>query len=129
MIVVDSSGWMHYFMNGDLAESYAQHLSKPDRVLTPTVILYEVFKKIQREYGREEASVAAAEIEKTQLVPFSSQMAYHAADISSQYHLSLADSMIYATAHFYGAKLVTSDADFKDLPNVVFLNPTEPGLD
>lgn len=125
MIVVDSSGWMHYFMNGQLAEAYAGHLSKLDQLVTPTVVLYEVFRKIKASVGEDEAVLAAEEMEQTHVVDFSSAVAYHAANLSIKYQLSFADAIIYATTDLLGAKLVTSDKDFKDLPKVLYINPEE----
>lgn len=122
MIVVDSSGWVHYFMNGDLAEAYAGYLSKPGNIVTPTIILYEVYKKIKTTFTEEEAYLAMAQMQKTHLVPFSESLAYHAADISIEHKISMADAIIYATAISHQATLVTSDADFKDLPKVSYIS-------
>jgi toxin FitB len=44
-----------------------------------------------------------------------------AADISLQYGLAMADAIVYATAQDREARVVTSDADLKDLPGVVYL--------
>lgn len=125
MIVVDSSGWMHYFMNGELADAYAGYLSKLDQVLTPTIVLYEVVKKIKVEFGEEQAFLAAAEIGKTHLVPLTETVALNAAHTAVEHKLAMADSIIYATAVLCGARLVTSDADFKHLPNVLYLEPED----
>ena len=122
MIIVDSCGWMHYFMNGDLAEQYVPYLSKFDHIMTPTIVLYEVYKKIRTEFGEEHAFLAASQIEKTQLIPLSSSLACHAADISIEHKISMADAIIYATANSHQATLVTSDADFKGLPNVSYIS-------
>ena len=54
MIIIDSSGWLHYFMNGDLAESYARYLTKRFReIVTPSIVLYEVYKKLRKEVDEE----------------------------------------------------------------------------
>jgi predicted nucleic acid-binding protein len=39
---------------------------------------------------------------------------------SAEYSLSFADSIIYATARFHNARLITSDNHFQDLPGVTF---------
>ena len=44
-----------------------------------------------------------------------------AADVSLQYGLAMADAVIYATARDQGAQVLTSDADLKVLPGVVYL--------
>ena len=124
MNLVDSSGWIHYFLNGSLIERYATFIQKPDSVITPTVVLYEVYKKIRQETDEQQAVMAASQMRKTQIIFLSDEMALAAADISVYYQLSMADAMIYATAQSYGARLITSDAAFKSLPDVTYI-PSE----
>ena len=124
MIVVDSSGWLHYFMNGQVIERYVPYLSKSSEILTPTVVVYEVFKKVKVTLGENTALSAAAMMGQTNLVPLTDEIAYFAVDIALDHKLSMADAIIYATAKSHGAKLVTSDADFKALPDVTYI-PSE----
>ncbi len=125
MNLVDSSGWIHYFMNGSLAKSYAEYLSKTKELVTPTVVLYEVYKKLKSELSEEGALMAAAQMEKTVLAPLSESIAYHAADLALEHKLAMADAIVYATADVYKAKLITSDSDFKRLPQVTYINTEE----
>ena len=121
MIVVDSSGWLEYFTDGPLAGRYARYLTDLAEVMTPVLVLYEVYKKIKRERTEEEALVAAAQIEKTLLVPLTDTLALTAADLSLEHRLAMADACIYATAILHDAELVTSDANLGDLPGVTYL--------
>lgn len=121
MILVDSSGWLQYFAEGPLAEAYAKHLEEPEAVLTPTVVLYEVYKKVRRERGEEAALLAAAQMEKTRIASLTAALALLAADLSLECNLPMLDAIVYATARSEGTKVATSDADFRDLPDVVFL--------
>ena len=120
MLLVDSSGWLEFFMDGPLASTYAQHLKHPNDVLTPTIVVYEVYKVIKRQRSEEEALTAAAQMGKTQLVPLNDTIALTAADASLTYELAMADAIVYATALTHKAKLVTSDADLGSLPGVVY---------
>ena len=121
MILVDSSGWLEYFMNGSLAEKYAGYLAKSREVLTPTIVLYEVFKVLKSQLGEEHALDAAVQMGETNITPLSDSLAYHAANLSLEYKLAMADAIIYATACAHQATLVTSDADFKGLPKVSYV--------
>ncbi len=69
MKLVDSSGWLEFFSDGPLAGAYAEHLADLSQVVTPTVVLYEVYRKIKRERTEEEALIAAAQIPRTRLIP------------------------------------------------------------
>jgi toxin FitB len=121
MILVDSSGWLEFFGDGPLADKYERHLAKPDSVITPTVVLHEVYKVIKRERGEEDALVAAAHMAQTRLVALSESLALTAADLGLEHKLAMADSIVYATAQSFGAELVTSDGDFSELPGVTYL--------
>jgi toxin FitB len=48
-------------------------------------------------------------------------LALEAADLSLSLSLAMADSLVYATARRYGAKLITGDADFDGLPEAVVI--------
>ena len=121
MTLVDSSGWLEYFTDGPLAGAYAAHLKHLPDVLTPTIVLYEVYKIIKRQRSEEEALAAVAQMGKTRVVPLTDTIALTAADASLTYHVAMADAMVYATALTERAKLVTSDADLAALPGVTYL--------
>lgn len=121
MKVIDSSGWLEFFTDGPLAERYAFLLNDLSQIITPVIVLYEVYKKIRRERGEEAALVAAAQLQKTQLIPVTDTIALRAADLSLEHHLAMADAIIYATAMLHDTLLITSDGDFKLIPGVLFL--------
>lgn len=121
MKVVDSSGWLEFLADGPLADQYAPHLEAAGDLVTPTIVLYEVYRWVKRERTEEEALIAAAQIEKTEIVPLTTSIALTAADIGLEYGLALADSVVYATALSQDAELITSDRDFEALPGVQYL--------
>ena len=121
MILVDSSGWIEFFTGGANADKYGSYLEKASQVVTPTIVLYEVYKIVKRERTEEEALLAVAQIQKTHLVPLSESLALAAADMSLELRLAMADSIAYATARAENAELVTSDKDLRALPGVTYL--------
>jgi predicted nucleic acid-binding protein len=121
VILVDSSGWIEYFTGGANANKYGGYLEQTSQVVTPTVVLYEVYKIVKRERTEEEALLAAAQIQKTRLIPLSESLALAAADVSLEFRLAMADSVVYATARTEDAELVTSDGDLRGLPGVTYL--------
>ena len=121
MIVVDSSGWIEYFTDGPLAAVYAKHLKDLSKVAAPTIVLYEVYKKIKRERSEEDALSAISVMNRTTVVPLTESIALLAADLSIKHSLPMADAMVYATAVEKQYGLITSDGHFKDLTGVTFI--------
>ncbi len=119
--LVDSSGWIEFFSDGPLAGQYASYLLPSAQLVTPTLVVYEVYKKIKRECGEETALLAVARLNATEVVPLTTPLALIAADLSLKHSLAMADAVIYATACDREARLITSDADLKNLPGVVYL--------
>lgn len=126
MKVVDSSGWIEFLTDGSLADEYAVHLDDLDQVLTPSVVLFEVYKWVKRERDEEEALQVAAQLGKTTVVSLTATIALTAADTSLEHHLAMADSIVYATALVHQSALITSDANFAGLDGVTYLEKLTP---
>ena len=120
MTLVDSVGWIEFFTDGPLAGEYAKYLQKPSEVIVPTIVLYEVYKKIKSERSEEAALVAVATMQNAQSVPLTEELSLSAADVSLGHKLAMADAIVYASALQQNANLVTSDKDLKDLPQVIY---------
>ena len=120
-VVLNSSGWIEFFTGGPLAERYAAYLTPRYQLITPTIVLYEVYKKIKRERGEETALLFAGRLNATQVVHLTESIAFLAADVSLQHGLAMADAIVYATAKDQEAEVVTGDADLKDLSGVVYV--------
>ena len=121
MVIVDSSGWIEYFTDGPLASAYARHLKDLSALATPTIVVYEVYKKIKRERSEEDALSAVSIMNRSMVVPLTESIALLAADLSLKHTLPMADAMVYATAVEKQCGLITSDGHFKDLAGVIFI--------
>jgi toxin FitB len=121
--IVDSSGWVEYMGAGPKADSFARYLEFPEYLLLPSIIVFEVYKKVSREHGKTlaEGFLSQAFGFGNRLIALDLELSILAARASSDNHLPMADAIIYATAQHYNAQLVTSDAHFANLPGVVFL--------
>jgi predicted nucleic acid-binding protein len=120
-VVLDSSGWIEFLTDGPLADRYAAYFTPKYELITPTIVLYEVYKKIKRERGEETALLTAGRLNATQIVHLTESIAFLAADVSLQHGLAMADAIVYATAKDQDAEVVTGDADLKDLSGVVYI--------
>jgi len=127
VIVIDSSGWVEFFTDGPLANAYAAKLRNLAAVVTPVIILYEVYKRLKRDLSEDDAVVAVSAMQRTQIVPVTGEIALTAADLSLEQGLAMADAMILATARMYRAELITSDRDFEAVPGVTYLPKVSSG--
>ena len=121
MNIVDSSGWLEYFANGLNADFFSTPIEETSALLVPTISLYEVFKRILQQRGETEALEAIAFMQSGKLVDLSSPIALHAAMISSDLKIPMADSIMLATAREFDAVLWTQDSDFEGLDDVKFI--------
>ena len=120
-VLLDSSGWIEFFTGGPLADRYATYVTPRYAIVTPTIVLYEVYKKIKRERGEEMALLFSGRLHATEVVQLTESIAYLAADASLRHGLAMADAIVYATGRDQNPEVVTSDADLKDLPGVVYI--------
>jgi predicted nucleic acid-binding protein len=121
MNVVDSSGWLEYFINGDNAAFFAPAIEDTEAVIVPTISLFEVFKRVLIEKNRDGALEAVALMKGGHVVDLDDNLALVAAELSYELKLPLADSIILATAREYDATLWTQEAHFKDIEGVKYV--------
>jgi len=120
MNLVDSSGWLEYFVDGPNAKHFLSPLKDSGSLVVPVVVIYEVFKVVFRERGGDAAMQAFAAMQKGEIVDMTPSLAIAAARISLKQRLPMADSMILAAAEAHGAVIWTQDSHFKDLPGVKY---------
>lgn len=122
MNVVDSSGWIEFFSDGENANIFSPLILKLEELIVPTIIIYEVYKKITLSSDHEQAIEVIAHIQQAKyIVDADTSLALEAAQYSLEYKLPMADSLIYATAKKFNATLWTQDVDFVNLPNIRYI--------
>jgi len=122
MILVDSCGWLEWFTDGPLADTYRQYLAAQERIVVPVIVLYEVYKILKREAGEEAALLAIGYMKNSEVIAFDDTLALYAADIALAEQLAMADAIIVAVARMYDCTIVTSDADLQGQANVIYLS-------
>ena len=88
--IVDSSGWLEYLADGKSAPFFAPAIEDTAHLLVPVITVYEVFKKVLRERGENEALQVASMMQSGQVIELDSALAMDAA----RYALPLTDSLI-----------------------------------
>ena len=121
MNVVDSSGWIEFFIEGENASFFAPAIEDTDHLIVPVICIYEVFKKVLKNQGLAMAEFRAADLVKGTVIDFTAPLAMSAAKLSAEFKLPMADSIILATAREYQATLWTQDEHFKDIEGARYI--------
>ena len=88
---------------------------------SPQYSLLEVFKRVFQQRGEGEALQAVAQMLGARVIDLDGALALSAARFSLELKLPLADSVILAAPHAYGATLRTQDSDFKGIEGVKYV--------
>ena len=119
-VLVDTCGWIEWITAASLSKKYEPFFEHIETMLVPTSVQFELYKWVERKHNVQKALEVIALTEQATVIPLTTSIALSAADFATQYKLSFADAIIYATAQFHNSELVTSDDHFKDLPDVTF---------
>ncbi len=120
MLILDSSCWLEYFLDGNHANQYAETIENRGEIIVPAIVLHEVFKVVMRASNEDSALAAAGILQQFTVIPVNENIAMYSAKLGQEHGLAMADSMILATAHIHHAELWTQDVDFKGLSNVKY---------
>jgi len=122
--VVDSSGWIEFFVGGPNAVRFEKAIENTADLVVPAISITEVYRWVLRESSQSDALTVAALMRQGTIVPLDERLAVIAAEVSHRHRLSLGDGIIYATALETSAKLLTQDSDLEGLPGVTYVpNP------
>ncbi len=120
MNVVDSSAWLEYFADGPNASKFADPIQDEGQLLVPSITLFEVFKRVRMQRDSDLALEAVAQMKRGAVIDLDGDLAIEAAEMSADLGLSLADSVILATAQSEDATLWTQDAHFEGMSGVQY---------
>ena len=121
MNVVDSSAWLSWFAGDENSSLFAEPIEAVGELLVPSITITEVFKSILRQRDEDTALIAVAHMSQGQVIALDEGLAVTAGYLGVGRKLPLADSIIYATAQKYGARVWTQDSDFEGLEGVRFV--------
>ena len=122
--VLDSSVWIEILSSGPALKSCKKALNLYPRILVPTLVIFEVYRKIASSTSEDQALAAISVMTQYEVVELTQDISLLAGDLSLQYKLDSVDSLILAHAHIQNSILVTLDYDFHKLPGVKLLKQT-----
>jgi predicted nucleic acid-binding protein len=121
MNVVDSSGWIEYFSGGSNAGAFKNVIQDFNQLLVSTINIYEVVRRMSLHSEETQVLQNLTVMRRGRMVLVDEQIALNAVQLSVDYKLPMADSMILATARAFEATLWTQDAHFAGMDGVHYL--------
>jgi predicted nucleic acid-binding protein len=118
--LVDSSAWLEYFGDGPNADFFAPAIERNRELLVPTIVVFEVYKRVLHQRHERAALEAVSVLQHGQIVELTAALAIAAARISQHEKLPMADSIILATARAQNAIIWTQDSDFEKMDRVKY---------
>jgi uncharacterized protein len=119
--VVDTSAWIEWLIGSTTGLRVADAIPDPSAWLVPTIVQLELSKWLTREQGEDAADKVIAFSETLVVAPLDTAVALLAAELCRRHKLATADAVVYATAVSREADLVTCDAHFEGLADVILI--------
>ena len=117
-LLVDSSCWIELFTGGKRASACEKRIKRTTSILVPTLVIYEVYKKIATKVGEAQSLSAVGYLSQNQVLLLDRATSLYAADLSIELGLPMADSIILAHSRIERAELMTLDDDFLGIDGV-----------
>ena len=118
--VVDSSGWIEYFLDTASADNFAAAIEQTDQLIVPALSFFEVHRFLSRTVDTAQRETCLDIMRRAKVIELTAQRAIAASDAAHKYRLAMADAVMYSIAQEFSATLWTQDKDYKDLPGVSF---------
>jgi predicted nucleic acid-binding protein len=118
--LVDSSAWLEYFGDGPNADFFAPAIERSRELLVPTIVVFEVYKRVLQQRHERAALEAVSVLQQGQVIELTAALAIAAARLSQYEKLPMADSIILATARARNAIIWTQDSDFEQMDRVKY---------
>lgn len=120
-MVVDTSAWIEWLLDSPAGRQLSAHVPPLKDVVVPTIVQFEVAGWGHRNGRPDDLDTLLATFEECVIVALTTDIALSAAQIRAQTKLPAVDSIIYATALATRSRLLTCDAHFAGLPEVVLV--------
>lgn len=118
MNVVDSSGWIEFFLAGANGPTFKPVIEQRDQLLVPSIALFEVHKILSRSLSEDLVDRCLNVMRLGRVLDLTDRRAVAASKVARQHRLALADAAMYSMAQEHSATFWTQDLDYDGLPGV-----------
>jgi predicted nucleic acid-binding protein len=91
---MDSSCWLEVIERSPIGVKIRQVLADTEYLLVPTVVLYEVYKKLLAMRGKVYTDEFIDTMLDAEIVPLDTQLSIESVNVSRKHKLAMADSII-----------------------------------
>ena len=120
MNVVDSSGWIEYFIDTAGADNFAGAIEQTDQLIVPALSFFEVHRFLSRTVDAAQRDTCLDVMRRSTVINLNIERAIAASNIAQKYRLAMADAVMYSIAREFKATFWTQDLDYKNLPGVSY---------
>ena len=121
-VLIDSWSWIEYWAGSKYANAVAKYIEGSEPAVVSTLNIAEVHYWFIRHYDEGTANERISRMRKRCFsISVNEEIAIEASRIKHDKKMSLADSVILATAKVENAKVVTGDPDFSKVEGAVFI--------
>jgi toxin FitB len=120
MNVVDSSGWIEYFLDTASADNFAAAIEQTNQLIVPALSFFEVHRFLSRTVDAAQRDTCLDIMRRSTVIDLNIERAVAASDIAQKHRLAMADAVMYSIAREFKATFWTQDVDYKDLPGVSY---------
>jgi toxin FitB len=82
--IIDSSAWLEFFGNTKNADHFSKIIEKNNKIIIPTIVLYEVFKLLLIKFDKSKAVEGIAQMKRSLVIDLNDDLALKAARISQK---------------------------------------------
>ena len=118
MNVVDSSGWIEYFVDTAQADNFANAIEKTALLIVPALSFFEVHRFLSRNTAPRHRTECLELMRRGTLVDLTAARAIAASETAQQHRLAMSDAIMYSIAREFNATFWTQDIDYQGLPGV-----------
>lgn len=118
MNVVDSSGWIEYFIDTAKADNFAAAIEQTSLLIVPTLSFFEVHRYLSRNADPARRDECLAVMARGTVIELTTARALSASEAAQKHRLAMADAVMYSIAREFNATFWTQDIDYQGLPGV-----------
>lgn len=126
MNVVDSSGWIEYFIDTAQADNFAAAIEQTALLIVPALAFFEVHRYLSRHADPARRDECLQVMQRGTVVELTVARAIAASEAAQTHRLAMADAIMYSIAREFAATFWTQDMDYQGLPGVNYLPRPQP---